>query len=450
MYRLLILPLCALVAACSQMSDLQRPSMPVPNQWPEKVEGPSPVDAAKIHWKAFFTDPRLQALIERALEHNRDLRIAVARVQEARAQFASARADQFPIVSVGPAAGTALSPGGVWPFTSVSYEFDFWGRIEGMTESARYAHLATEEARRAVQLTLVADVASAYFETLQANELLSIVGATVESRERSLDLIQKSIELGAANDYEYQQAYGVLESARASQAALEHQRTVARNRMDLLVGRVGVALPDGRPLDEQGLEAELAPGLPSEVLLLRPDVMAAEQRLRAAHANIGVARAALFPKVGLTAGLGSLGSGLMSVLEVSRATLQPVLSLPALFDGGRLEAGVEVAEARKAIAVAEYEKTILQAFREVADQMSARIALDRQMRATLATAVAQERRFQIAKARYELGVIGYLEVIDAQREQLASMQATTGVRRAQLEAKVQLYKVLGGGEPSAN
>lgn len=450
MHRALIILAVALLAACSQLTDLQRPPLPVPDQWRTPVTEPSKADAAKTHWRAFFTDPRLQALIEAALENNRDLRIAVARVQEARAQYTINSAEQYPVVSMGPAQGTTLTPGSSWPFASVSFELDFWGRIAGMTESARFAYLATEEARRAVHLTLVADVASAYFEILQADELLAILDSTVELREQSLDLIKKSLDLGASYDYEYQQARGVLESARASQAALEHQRSVANNRIDFLVGRVGLALPQGRSLDEQGLDVNIAPGLPSEVLLLRPDVMAAEQRLRAAHANIGVARATLFPKIGLTAGFGSLSDGLLSVFKASRAAITPVLSLPAIFDGGRLDAGVDVAEARKVIAVAEYEKTIQQAFREVSDQLSARVSLSRQLRATMANSVAQERRFQIAKGRYDLGAIGYLEVIDAQREQLVSQQASTSVRRAQLEAAVQLYKVLGGGESSVN
>jgi multidrug efflux system outer membrane protein len=222
------------------------------------------------------------------------------------------------------------------------------------------------------------------------------------------------------------------------------------NRVEFLVGRAGLSLPAGRMLEDQGFDAELAPGLTTEVLLLRPDVMASEQRLKAAHANIGVARAALFPKVGLSAGLGSLSTGVLSVFDTKFQALSPNLLLPALFDGGRSAAGIDVAEARKTIAVAEYEKTIQQAFREVSDQISARSSLALQMRATQANASAQEKRFHIAKLRYDIGAIGYLEVIDAQREQLVSQQAATSVRRAQVEAAVQLYKVLGGGEKSVN
>ena len=178
--------------------------------------------------------------------------------------------------------------------------------------------------------------------------------------------------------------------------------------------------------------------------------MAAENRLKAANANIGVARAALFPKIGLSAGFGSLSAGLMSVFDASRAAMKPILALPAIFDGGRQDANVEAVEARQRIAIAEYEKTIQQAFREVSDQLSARSSLIKQMRATLANTAAQEKRMHMTQIRHELGAIGFLDVIDAQREQLTSQQASIGVRRAQLDAAVQLYKVLGGGENSVH
>lgn len=445
MYRAFLLLVVAALAACAQTSELQRPPLPVPEAWRDGGISLSKGDAAKTHWRSYFTDPRLQALIAAALEHNRDLRIAVARVAEARAQFGIAKADQVPAVSIGPGSGVAIGPGYESPLASISFELDFWGRVAGLSEAARFSYLATEEARRAVHLSLVADVASAYFELLQMEELTTLTSATVESRERSLDLIGKGRDLGATYDYEYQQASGILESTRASLAALEHQRTVAGNRLDFLVGKVGVTLPPGRSLGEQGLDAQLPAGLPGEVLLMRPDVMAAEQRLNAAHANIGVARAAFFPKIALTAGFGVASRGLASLLSAAASSFNPLVSLPALFDGGRNAAGVDVAEARKVIAVAEYEKTIQQAFREVSDQLSARASLANQMRATAASNSAQEKRLQIAQARYNVGLIGYLEVLDGQRELVTAQQASSYVRRAQLESAVQLYKALGGG-----
>ena len=263
MSRVFIIFAVFLLAACSQLPEYTRPPLPVPDQWKERRVEVSKVDAAKTHWRNYFTDPRLQALIAAALENNRDMRIAVARVQEARAQFVMAKADQFPVVSIGPASGTALTPGNVWPYASVSYELDFWGRIEGLSESARFSLLATEEAQRAVHLTLVAEIASAYFEILQADEMLASMGATVELRERSLELLQKSVELGATYGNELLLANAVLESTRASEAALEHQRSVAVNRLNFLVGRVETDLPKGKTLAEQGLDVELPQGCPA-------------------------------------------------------------------------------------------------------------------------------------------------------------------------------------------
>jgi multidrug efflux system outer membrane protein len=208
-------------------------------------------------------------------------------------------------------------------------------------------------------------------------------------------------------------------------------------------------LPQGRSLEEQGLDAELAPGLPGDVLLLRPDVIAAEQRLLAAHASIGAARAAFLPKVLLTAGIGAASQGLLGLLGGGAWSFQPAISLP-LFDGGRLSAGVDLAQARKVIAVAEYEKTIQLAFREVADALSARSSLSRQLRAAVSSEKAQDKRLEIVQARYNAGLISYLDVLEGQREQVASRQITAQVRRAQLESAAQLYKALGGGKSLDN
>ena len=228
-------------------------------------------------------------------------------------------------------------------------------------------------------------------------------------------------------------------------AEIEHQHTMAENRLNLLVGKVSELSTGGRTIQEQGLDTELAAGLPAEVLLLRPDVMSAEQRLLAAHANIGAARAAFLPKVTLTASLGLASQGLFGLFSGGGAwVFQPLLSLP-IFDGGRLAAGLDIAQARKVIAVAEYEKTIQQAFREVADLLSARASLSRQLRSSTANVNAQAKRLQIAEARFKAGMVGYLEVLDAQRDIVAAQQATAQVRRLQLESAAQLYKALGGG-----
>lgn len=442
MYRVFLAFVTVALVACSQTSELQRPSLPVPDVWPDGAVSVKSSDAAKTHWRAFFTDPRLQALITDALVNNRDLRIAVARVEEARAQYGIARADRLPSVYFGSENNVSL--------LSSSYEIDFWGRVAGMNESARTNFLATEEAKRAVHLSLIADVASAYFALLQMDELIELTRVTVELREQSLALIRKGSELGGTYEFEVQQATGILESARGTLAAHIYQRAVAANRLNFLVGQSSESSVQGKPLDEQGLDADIAPGLPSDVLLMRPDVVSAEQKLYSAHANIGVARAAFFPKILLSAGFGVASQGLATLAGGGAWYFSPVLSSMPLFDSGRTAAGVDVAEARKVMAVAEYEKTIQQAFREVADLLSARASLASQVRASMASSSAQKARLQIAQARYKAGLVSYLEVLDAQREFLAAQQSTIQLRRAQLESAAQLYKALGGGDPGVD
>lgn len=444
------------LASCAQNAQFEKPSLPVPKQWGE-VTMPAGMDAAKTHWRTFFPNSQLQELIVTALENNRDLRIAAARVQEARAQFGISRADlgpTFNLMGSGNVTRTSSDLSGIGaPLTSkrfdlavsaVSFEIDFWGRVSSLTEAARFGYLATEESRRAVYLSLVADVAMSYFSLLQMQELSKLEQITVALRQQSLSLIRKGQTLGGANDFEYQQAVGLLESAQSVLAGFEHQQAVARNRLDYLLGNVAFDLKPGVSLDDQGFGTEIASGLPADVLLGRPDVIVAEQRLFAAHANIDAARAAFLPKVMLTAGLGAASQGLLSLFTGGAWSFQPIITLP-LFDGGRTEAGLELAQARKVIAVAEYERTIQVAFREVADLLSARTSLAQQVRSSNVTIQVQTRRLEIARGRFEAGVSGYLDVLDAQRELMAAQQMAIQVRRAQLESNVQLYKALGGG-----
>ncbi|APW37331.1 hypothetical protein RD110_09105 [Rhodoferax koreense] len=449
--------LAAILAGCAGSPELQRPPLPVPAQWPASVVGGATTgqrEAVKTHWRHFFTDPRLQALITQALEQNRDLRVAAARVEEARAQWGIVRADRTPTVNlIGQASVThtqsdldtsASNRRFDLTLSAVSYEVDFWGRLAGLSDAARRSFLASQEARRAVHLSLVADVATAYYTLLQMNELTALARATVTSRENSLALVNEGRKIGAAYDFELEQAEGLLEASRANLAALDHQRTVAMNWLNYLVGGEPAAMPPGKRLDQQGLDSELTAGMPGEVLLMRPDVMAAEQRLVAAHANIDAARAAFLPKILLTAGIGAASSGLASLFNAGAWAFQPVISLP-IFDGGRGEASLDVAKAREVVAVADYEKTIQLAFREVSDQLSARASLAVQMRASEANLRAQRRRLEIARARFDGGMTGYLDVLESEREVMGALQINTQIRRAQLEAAASLYKALGGG-----
>lgn len=453
-----VLAVVMLVSACAPTTAFHRPTPPIPDNWPLAISPLAAGDAAKTHWRAFFIDPKLQVLITAALEHNRDLRIAAGRVEEARALYGIARADQTPTVNL---LGASNGSGSRIPgassqrydlsLSSVSYELDFWGRVANLSQAARNSYLATAEAQRAVHLSLVADVASAYFNLLQLEELGALARSTLALREQSLVLIAKGRDIGGAYDYEYQQASGLLESARANLASLEHQRAVTTNQLNFLVGNAPSALPAALPLglslDAQGFDVDLAPGLPSEVLLLRPDVMAAEQRLAAAHANIAAARAAFLPKIVLTAGLGVASQGLASLFSGGAWLFQPSMTLP-IFDGGRLASGVDVAKAREVIAVAEYEKTIQQAFREVSDQLSARASWASQLKAAQINKNAQAQRLKIAEARYNGGLISYLDVLEGQRELVTAQQAFAQIRRSQLDAAALLYKALGGGSQS--
>lgn len=449
--------LALVLCACAQTSDYQRPGAPVPAQWPGQAQAPDAASAAQTHWRNYFADPRLQALIAAALHNNRDLRIAVARVEEARAQYRIVRADRLPTVnllgsgSIGSTppelSGTGATINGQrydLGLSAVSYEFDFWGRVASLTDAARNSFLASEEARRAFQLSLVADVASSYFVVRQLDDMVRLASQAVASREMTLTIIERGRDIGAAYDLEYEEAKGALEGLRSEQQSLEHQRTVATNRLNYLVGDTLTDLPQGLDLDQQGLAARLAPGLPAEVLLQRPDVMAAELRLQAAHANIAAARAAFLPKVALTAGLGVASQGLSTLFNGLTWNFLPSITLP-LFNDGRLAAGVDVAQARKVIAVAEYEKTIQLAFREVADLLSARESLARQLRLAQLNEASQDRRLEIALARYHGGLANVLEVLDGERNLVSAQQNTVQLRRAQLDAAAQLYKALGGG-----
>lgn len=456
-----------LLSGCSLAPDFLRPSAPVATHWdasvPAKADGMR--DIANTPWQAFFPDPRLQALIEAAFEHNRDLRIAVARVEEARGLYGIQRADRLPGLNVTGGRTASRTPAGVSAtgamlrsqrydagFGLPSFELDFWGRVANLSEAARATYLATEEAQRSFRLSLIADVANAYFSALEMEDRAAAAEATVVARQEGRDILAKRREVGIASELDFLQADGALELAKADLASLERQRAAAVNALVLLVGQptLGKDLPVGKRLTEQGVVADLKVELPSEVILKRPDVMAAEQKLVAANANIGAARAAFLPKVLLLGSFGSAARGLSGLFDDNTGawSFTPSISMP-LFDWGRTSSNVDVAEARKIIAVAEYEKTIQQAFREIADLLVAREQLAKQLTALEAAEKAQRERLRLAQARYEAGVANYLEVLDAQRETYSAQQNTIQVRRALLSTAANLYKALGGGEAPA-
>lgn len=450
--------MASLLGGCSLAPTYQRPALPVPAAWPDSANTAAQDAKAMPDWRVYFTDPRLQALISAALENNRDLRIATARISEARAQYGIVQADRLPNVNLNASRTASLSPASTSftgrPFQAqrydvnaslVSFELDFWGRVASLNAAAKASYLATEAAQRAFRLSLISDVANAYLSVLELQERGQLAAATANGRGEITKLIGQRRDAGVSSDLDALQADAVYQASLAEQANLQRQQLAAENLLNQLVGKAVADLPAGRALAQQVIANDLFAGLPSVVLLQRPDVLAAEQRLIAANANIGAARAAFLPRISLTGSFGSASRQLSGLFGAGSDawSFQPALSLP-LFDAGRSSANLDVAEARKVIAVAEYEKTLQQAFREVADLLSSRDSLVLQLRAQQANAKDQQQRQRLVEARYQAGIANHLELLDAQRDAYAAEQGELQVRRAQLLAATQLYKALAG------
>jgi len=393
------------------------------------------------------------------LAHNRDLRTAVLRVAEAQAAYGIQRADQFPTIAAGIDGSRARVPGDLSPtgraLTSDQYqivvglaawELDFWGRVRNLKEAALEAYLATDAARHAVTVSLIAQVADAYFGLLELDERLALARQTVASRETSLGIFTRRFEVGAIARMDVVQVDTLLHQARALVAQIEQARAAQAHALTLLLG---APLSEGMQtakLDDQAVPQHLPVGLPAEVLLQRPDIMVAEHQLRAAGANIGAARAAFFPRITLTGFFGTASAELDGLFDAdSRAwRFAPSLSLP-IFDAGRNRAALQLAEVRRDLAVVNYEKSVQAAFRDVSDALSARRWLGEQVRIAEATLKAQAERARLVMLRYDNGSAPYFEWLDAQRDLLTAEQQWVQARRALLSSKVRLYAALGGG-----
>lgn len=447
--------LAVALAGCSQIPTYERPAAPIPSAWSNTAQS----GVKQVVGENYFPDPRLQALIKVALENNRDLRIATARIAEARALYGIQSADRYPNVNLNASGTASLIPASVSATGSasrsnrvdvnaslVSFELDFWGRVSSLNASAKASYLATESAQRAFRLSLIADVANAYLSVLELRERTQLTVETLQGRESIRQLISRRRDAGISNDLDYLQAEGAYQAALAERANLERQQAAAENQLDFLLGasvKEIKNLPAARTLAEQSIVSNSLGDMSAEVLLQRPDVLAAEQRLIAANANIGAARAAFFPRISLTSAVGTASRSLSGLFDADSGawSFQPTLSLP-LFDAGRTAANVDVATARKNIAVAEYEKSIQQAFREVADLLAAREKLNEQLTAQQANADLQSQRLRLVDARYKAGVANYIEVLDAQRELYAAQQSTLQIRRTVYTSATQLYKAL--------
>lgn len=446
----------AFVAACSSVPDKPVAVVPVPLQWAGAPVVPAPAKVQAVGWAEFFTDPYLASLIRTALAYNRDAQLAASRVLEAKAQYGLASAERLPGINASLGAGVSGVPAdfsGTGAYSvgrrldaSVSisgFEVDLWGRLSAASAAARAGLLSAEHAQRAVQIALVAEVALSYYALLQAQETVALGLEILAAREETLALVERGSAIGGTFQLEVEQAAATLESARATVDGLRHQERLAFNRLSYLVGYSVVPQTKDRLLPKADALPAVRIGVPSTVLLVRPDVMAAEQRLQAAHANVEAARAAFLPRLVLTTSLGLASQGLSNLLGAGAWAFQPVLSAP-LFDGGRLNASLDLAQARTHSAVADYERTIQQAFREVADILSSKQSLVSQRNAMYAQLRSQTAQLQISQARHDGGVSSYREVLDARRDWLAGREMEIQLRRAQLDLEVQLFKALGG------
>lgn len=454
--------LAAALTGCSMMPDYQRPAVPVAAVWPDSANPAGARRVSDIDWRSYYSDPRLQALISTALENNRDLRIATARIAEARGQYGIQQAERIPNVNLNaghnasrnPLGGSSSGTNGTYTHRYdvsvglVSFELDFWGRVASLNEAAKANYLATEAAQRAFRLSLVADVANAYLSLLELRERAQLAVMTAAARAATSELTSRRRDLGVSSDLDFLQADGAYQAALAERANLERQQAAAENLLDVLVGQPVAQmkdLPAARSLAEQGIASDLIAGLPAEVLLQRPDVLAAEQKLIAANANIGAVRAAFLPRITLTGNFGTASRTLSGLFasDSEAWSFQPTL-VQSLFDTGRYSSNLEVAEARKIIAVAEYEKVIQQAFREVANLLNAREKIAGQLAAQQANAEAQSQRLKLVEARYRAGIANHLELLDAQRESFTAQQGVIQVRSLALSSAAQLFKALAG------
>jgi NodT family efflux transporter outer membrane factor (OMF) lipoprotein len=441
--------LALLAAGCTNFIPVyERPAAPVAAAFPASAAASGPL-AADLAWTDFLADERLRALVTLALQNNRDLRVAVLNVEQARAQLGVQRADQWPTLSAGltgsraPVNGRQTSAYTAGLQVS-AFELDLFGRVRSLSEAALARYLASEEGRRAAAVTLIASVASADLALRADDAQLQVTQRTLASREEGLKLVRVKFDGGAAAEPELRSAESLVAAARVNVAALQRQQALDRNALVLLLGQALPAdLPAARPLDQVSL-ADLPAGLPSEVLLQRPDVRQAEQALIAANANIGAARAAFFPRISLTGSAGFASNQLSGLFDNTAWSFTGQLLQP-LFDAGRNEANLAATRAARDIAVAQYEKTIQAAFREVADALAGRATLGEQLAAQQAQADAEARRLELAELLYQGGVASQLDRLDAERNTLAARLAVVQLQLAQKQNAVLLYRVLGGG-----
>lgn len=459
-----IMIMSATITGCTLMPDYKRPNLPVNNAWPTgeaygKIN--QPANYVELGWKQFFSDKELQTLIVTALTNNRDMRVAALNVAAYEAQYRIQKSELYPELDAGgtgsrqhlPRDLTGTNKSGVrssWGVTLgvTSYEMDFFGRIRSLNEAALQQYLSTQEAQRNTQISLVASVANAWL-TLQADRaLLKLTEETLQNYESNYDLIKRSNDVGVASSLDLAQARTAVEGARVSEATYKRQVAQDINLLTLLLGKelpASVTKVVDNNFDLQYVK-EIPAGLPSDLIQNRPDIMAAEHQLMAANANIGAARAAFFPSISLTSNVGTMSTNFSNLFSNHQGTwlFQPTINLP-IFTAGRLKGNLDYAKIQKDVNIANYEKTIQTAFREVADGLAARETYKEQVVAQSNFVAANQTYYDLANQRYQAGIDNYISLLDAQRQLFSSQQDLINVRLAQLTSEVNLYKALGGG-----
>ena len=451
------------LGACSMMPVFERPAAPVPASFPQaaptEATAVAPL-ADTVAWRDYFADERLCEVIALALENNRDLRVAALNIERARAQYGIQRADLFPSIAASGGQSAQRVPGDLSMSGDstvsrqysanlgfASYELDFFGRVRSLEEQALQTYLGTEEARRSAQISLIAEVANAWLRLAADRERLALARSTFETRQKSFELTQRSFDLGAVSALDLRQAETLMQTARADAARYAALVAQGENALALVVGTGVPATLQPPALGEQvAAIAELPAGLPAEVLVRRPDVLQAERALMAANASIGAARAAFFPRITLTASAGTASSELSGLFDGGSGawSFVPQIRLP-IFEAGRLQASLDVAEIQRDIHVAQYEKAIQSAFREVSDALAERATLAEQLDARRRLVEAAQQSFALSDARYKGGVDSYLNLLDAQRSLYGAELELISTRLSDASNRVALYKALGGG-----
>ena len=451
---LMLLTGTVFLSACQILPEFNKPAAPIPDKFPVAVE-PAATPAADIGWSEFFLNPELRQAIATALEHNRDLKTAALRIEEARALYSIQRSDQQPTVNgtAGTSGSRQLLAGTMRNSSSyqvgvgmTAFELDFFGRVKNLSEAALAQFFATEEAQRAMQVSLVGEVAKAWLAERGLTEQIALAERTLKARTSSYELVKKRFDAGITNALELRQSETLVQTARTAVLALKREHSLSINALALLVGASTPPPAQSANLSSQAVTADIGAGLSSDLLTHRPDIRAAEQRLRSAQANIAAARAAFFPRISLTAGAGLASTELGNLFQSNSGTwiFSPQLVLP-IFDAGRNKANLSLAEVRTDIAIASYEKAIQVAFREVADALSARATLADEIAAQEAVRTSQAARLELAQARYKNGIANYLEVLDAERELFTAEQQLLQTKLLKITNTVDLYRSLGGG-----